>query len=100
MRISKYGDPVLRQKSVAFAAAEIMSSKTKTLLKGMQLTMDAESGDHNVAVGLAAPQVNVSKRLTIVRNLPEMPLFCLFNPVVEKLSDESILMMESCISIP
>ena len=72
-----------------------------TLLDDMTDTMRNAPG-----VGLAAPQVNISKRVIAVEfgdeEEPEAPLvlYTLVNPQVAAFSDELVIGIEGCLSIP
>jgi peptide deformylase len=61
MKIVKYGDPVLERKADPVAEEEFGSPALKQFVADMFETMYAAKG-----VGLAAPQVGVSKRLTVI----------------------------------
>lgn len=61
MKIVKYGDPVLEKKAEPVAEAEFGTPALKQFVADMFETMYAAKG-----VGLAAPQVGVSKRLTVI----------------------------------
>ncbi|HDK26469.1 MAG TPA: peptide deformylase [Candidatus Atribacteria bacterium] len=90
LEIKVYGDPILREKSkpVEKIAPEILN-----LIKDMTETMYAASG-----VGLAAPQVGVSKRIIIVDG-GEEGVIALINP---KIVDEEgeVIAEEGCLSLP
>lgn len=88
-QIVKNGDPVLRQK--AKMVPNINESIVK-LLKNMADTMYANEG-----VGLAAPQIGVSKRVIVV-DVGD-GLFEFVNPVIVESSGEQIG-AEGCLSLP
>ena len=56
------GNPLLREQSILFEPDEITSVETQELVKDMWETMDEYGG-----VGLAAPQIGVSKQLAVIR---------------------------------
>ncbi|MBM7855739.1 peptide deformylase [Desulfohalotomaculum tongense] len=87
--IVKNGDPVLREK-----AKEVpkITPNIKKLLDNMRDTMYANKG-----VGLAAPQIGVSKRVIVV-DVGE-GLFELINPVITE-SEGVETDLEGCLSIP
>ncbi len=88
-QIVKKGDPILREK--AKEVKEINDSILR-LLENMKDTMYAANG-----VGLAAPQIGVSKRVIIVDVGEE--LFELINPQI--ISSEGLETdTEGCLSIP
>jgi peptide deformylase len=49
-------------------------------------------------VGLAAPQVNVSKRIAVIDS--EGDIFTLINPKITNRSEELVLFTEGCLSVP
>ena len=83
------GDPVLRK--VAEPVTRI-DKKLHRLLKDMAETMYASDG-----VGLAAPQIGVSKRIVVI-DVGE-GLFELINPVIVK-KEGSVVGAEGCLSVP
>lgn len=91
------GDPVLRKVA---APVEDFDADLRELADSMIETMLAESG-----IGLAAPQVNVSKRLIVAQQMKDIddsgaqPLV-LVNPEVVRLSQETWAYEEGCLSIP
>ena len=91
MNIIHIGNPVLSQE--ARVVTDINNADTQTLIDDMFATMRAEKG-----VGLAAPQVNVSKRIVVIEvNGQE---FVFINPQITHYSQEQILFTEGCLSIP
>ena len=97
-------EPVLRRKARTITTFD---KKLQTLIDDMIETMREAPG-----VGLAAPQVNVSERLIVVEyaeeqeeeaeGQPEKPkkLFVLINPEIVKPSEETLMGVEGCLSIP
>lgn len=83
-------DPVLHQ--VAEPVRKI-NKDIKALIEAMYETMHAQNG-----VGLAAPQVGISKRLFVIDTGDGAP-FALVNPVLEKGWGE-ITDQEGCLSFP
>ena len=96
-KIVKYGDPVLEEKCDPVDASEFGTPEFKKLVADMFDTMYAAKG-----VGLAAPQIGLKKRLTVIdpsagENAAERVV--LVNP--EILSKEGkITEEEGCLSIP
>ena len=90
LEIKEYGEPVLREK--ALPVKEI-TPEMLNLIKDMAETMYADSG-----VGLAAPQVGVSKRIILVDG-EEDGLIVLINPVIIK-SEGEVVEEEGCLSLP
>lgn len=102
-KVVRLGHPVLRKVAEPFSKKEITSPETRALVEDMLDTMDDYDG-----AGLAAPQIAVSKRLMVygVRQNPrypdaeEVPRTVLFNPAWKKLTDETELEWEGCLSLP
>jgi peptide deformylase len=96
-KIVKYGDPVLEEKCDPVEAGEFGTPELKKLVADMFDTMYAAKG-----VGLAAPQIGIKKRLTVIDpSAGENPAerVVLVNP--EILSKEGkITEEEGCLSIP
>ncbi len=83
-------DPLLRQKA---KRVRNMDGSIERLIDDMLDTMPVVSG-----VGLAAPQVGVSLRVTVI-GMPDEEPIVLINPEVVKRSGER-LVVEGCLSIP
>jgi peptide deformylase len=105
MRITTVGDPVLRQRADEVSPEELRTPEIQHLIDEL-VRMRREAG----GAGLAAPQISVSKRIAVVevdqatRNRypykPAFPLTVLVNPVIEPLSEETVLINEGCLSVP
>jgi|SRR6056297_263808 len=90
LQIRKIGDPVLRIKAEKI---DEVNKKTNDLIDNMFEIMYAEDG-----VGLAAPQVGISKRIAVV-DIREDNKIVLINP--EIIAEEGkAIMEEGCLSIP
>lgn len=90
LEIRKFGDTALREK--ALKVDEITPDIDK-LIKDMIETMYASLG-----VGLAAPQIGVSKRIIVIDG-EEEGLFIIINPVILK-KEGKIIEEEGCLSVP
>lgn len=84
-------DPILRQKTKRVSTID---RSIKKLIKDMSETLHAEEG----RVGLAAPQVGVSLRVTVI-GLPEEEDIVLVNPEIVRRKGQR-LVDEGCLSIP
>ena len=84
-------DPILKQKSKRVSTID---RSIKKLIKDMSETLHAEEG----RVGLAAPQVGVSLRVTVI-GLPEEEDIILVNPEIVRRKGRR-LVDEGCLSIP
>lgn len=102
-KICTMGDPVLREITQEFTKEEILSPETKELIQDMEDSMKAAGG-----IGIAAPQIGVSKRVTII-DVPEESRYedaqasqrmIIFNPKIEFLTEEEDGYWEGCLSVP
>lgn len=98
-KIVLYPDPILRQISVPLESSDLQWAKDD-LLPIMVYAM-ADAG----GIGLAAPQIGISKRVLIIKKpVPgkSEPFTCrvLINPTLIRASDERILIEEGCLSLP
>jgi peptide deformylase len=91
LNIRTLPDPVLRQKTKKISAID---RSVKKLVKDMTETLHAEDG----RVGLAAPQVGVSLRITVI-GLPDEEDIILINPEIVRRKGQR-LVSEGCLSIP
>jgi len=92
--IKKYPAPVLKKKA---AAVSVFDEELQKLIEDMVETMYAAPG-----VGLAAPQVGVSRRLAVIdisSRDDQHPLIVLINPCVLRTAGE-VEFEEGCLSIP
>jgi peptide deformylase len=95
-----YGNPILRKKAEPIAA---ITDEIKSLVDQMIYTLDAGAG-----VGLAAPQINHSIRLFIIRTPIEHEdgkveygdIKVFINPKLSKPSKTTCTHNEGCLSIP
>tara|TARA_R110002072_G_scaffold1989_2_gene16348 strand:+ start:67355 stop:67936 length:582 start_codon:yes stop_codon:yes gene_type:complete len=103
-KVIRMGHPTLREVAKEMSVEEIKSDETKQLIKDMMDTMEEEQG-----IGIAAPQINVSKQATIIGipndnerypDAPEYDLIIVFNPKVTVLDEELQGFWEGCLSVP
>lgn len=88
-------DPILRETALP---VETVDDATRRLIEDMLETMYAAPG-----VGLAAPQVGISRRLLVMDPSPkeeEPEPLAMINPEILAYSDEFGLGEEGCLSIP
>ena len=90
LEIKEYGESILREKSLL---VKEITTEILNLIRDMAETMYTDSG-----VGLAAPQVGISKRVIIIDEEKE-GLMVLVNPEIIK-SEGEIIDEEGCLSIP
>lgn len=89
--IRKYGDPILRE--VAHKVEKV-DDEILEILDNMVETMYSTKG-----VGLAAPQVGISKRI-FVCDQGDGVIRKIINPVITPLTDTLIDCEEGCLSVP
>jgi peptide deformylase len=97
------GNPSLR--GVAAPVDDPTAPEIASLAKDMRDTLEEIDG-----VGLAAPQIEVAKRVVIYRvpdfripagaKMRPVPWTVMVNPVIESLSDEKKPIWERCLSLP
>lgn len=104
LKIARMGHPVLKAR--AEPVSEPKSQEIQQLVRDMAETLNDAGG-----IGLAAPQVHVSKRVVIFyvpgerraaagEPAEDIPLTVLINPEIEPLSDEKAAGIEACLSVP
>ncbi|GMT49225.1 MAG: peptide deformylase [bacterium] len=103
LKVARLGHPILRKKAGLVNKSEISSVTVQTLIDDMIETMHEYEG-----LGLAAPQVHVSKQLVVIESqsssrypeAPEIPRMIMSNPEIKYLTDEHIESWEGCLSVP
>ena len=101
--VAQRGDVILTLKAASVAESEFNSAWLNELAAAMQATMLECNG-----VGIAAPQVYVSKRVIIVASrpnlrypdAPEMDAVVMVNPEILEFSQAASLGEEGCLSVP
>jgi peptide deformylase len=104
LKIARMGHPVLKAR--AEPVLDVKSQEIQELVRDMMETLEDVGG-----IGLAAPQVHVSKRVVIFyvpgerraasgEPAEDIPLTVLINPEIEPLSDEKASGIEACLSVP
>lgn len=98
------GNPLLREEALPFTKKEITSSETKELVQSLWNTMEEYGG-----IGLAAPQIGVSKQLAIIKieednerypEADESEEYVIFNPQLTYLEETRQGFWEGCLSVP
>lgn len=103
MRLCRIGDRAdslfLRRKAAPLGAEELRSEYFRLLKQGMLLTVRDPADE---GVGIAAPQVGVSRRLIAVQRFdkPGEPFEFYLNPEIVESSAETAPGREGCLSIP
>lgn len=86
------GDPILKKRS---REIEVIDDRIKDLAEDMFDTMHKWDG-----LGLAAVQVGILKRIIVIDLYDDVSKFCLINPEIVELSDETEEIEEGCLSFP
>lgn len=101
--VAQRGEEILKIKAAAVADVEFNSDWLLQLASAMQVTMLERNG-----VGIAAPQVYISKRVIIVASrsnprypdAPDMDAVVMVNPEILEFSQTTCLGEEGCLSVP
>lgn len=101
--VAQRGERILTATAAEVARTELNSPWLKELAAAMYATMLERNG-----VGIAAPQVYVSKRVIIVASrpnprypdAPEMDALVMVNPEILEKSELTVLGEEGCLSVP
>lgn len=101
--VAQRGEGVLELQAAPVAASEFNSEWLMQLASAMHRTMLERNG-----VGIAAPQVYISKRVIIVASrsnprypdAPEMDAVVMVNPEILEFSQSTCLVEEGCLSVP
>lgn|SRR5690554_586350 len=91
IEVRKLGDPVLRRKA---EPVQKFDKELATLLEDMADSMQEYGG-----VGLAAPQIGLSRAVVVIKLGEDFPLLELINPEIIARSGEDTD-VEGCLSIP
>merc|ERR1712013_179542 len=109
--IVQLGDPVLRRKCAEVPKEYIKKKEIRDVLSAMHAALVRYDG-----VGLSAPQVGVALQILMIqvtakqldmytieaqeeRQMKEVPLKVLFNPVITPVDNTQVIMRESCCSM-
>lgn len=103
LKIREVGDPVISKQSEEIDISNI-NSKIIELIEDMKETLNESGG-----FGIAAPQIGVNKRIIVIQvekdkcsyiDPEDVPTTVMINPTWKKLSDETTLEYEGCLSVP
>ena len=98
------GNPLLRVEAKPFTLEEILSEETEILLRDMWDSLEEAGG-----IGLAAPQIGISKQLAVIKlseesdRYPDMETtepYVIFNQQITVLDKEVQGFWEGCLSVP
>jgi peptide deformylase len=95
---NKESEKFLRKKTVAFDFSKFSKKEIRELIQKMREAMKKANG-----IGLSANQIGLSYRV-FVAQIPDgqgkMKFYAIFNPSIEKFSNEKDVLEEGCLSIP
>lgn len=103
LKVIELGNPILRTKAKAVSVVEIKTRKFQNFCDNLITTCESKNG-----VGIAAPQVGVSKRVFVVwskpskryKTAPKMEPLVVINPKLRFLKKRQEKSWEGCLSIP
>jgi len=104
LKITRLGHPKIRQGTEPVSSEELHSQTIQRLIDDMVETMRDANG-----VGIAAPQVHVSKQIIAIEvstenprypNHPAVPLMVLLNPMIMNHAETTVEEWEGCLSVP
>lgn len=103
LTVAQRGEAILSLQAAKVIDTEFTTTWLMEVVAAMQNTMLARQG-----VGIAAPQVYISKRIIIVASrpnprypdAPEMEAIAMINPEIIQKSNQTILGEEGCLSVP
>lgn len=99
LKVARMGHPVLRRRADPVTPEDFASGWVAAAIRDLFDTMEEYDG-----VGLAAPQVHVSKRIAVVevsggpgKGIPPTPMI---NPKIQPLTHHEMQTWEGCLSLP
>lgn len=96
LEIIQLGHPTLRAQAAEIDITKLSDKTLQAFIDDMVFTMKKAGG-----VGLAAPQVNQSLRMFVMKSGLNVPLTIVINPTIEYLEEfGKIDSVEGCLSIP
>lgn len=103
IKVREVGDPVLNKISEQVDITNI-DKDIIDIIDDLKATLE-----DGVGLGIAAPQIGINKRIILVgakkenvryNDAEDIPLTAMLNPRWEKLSDETDIQFEACLSVP
>lgn len=103
LRIREVGDPIL-EKQCNEVDIEDISSDILDIIEDLQSTLE-----YGIGLGISAPQIGVDKRIIVVgakkenikyNDAEEIPITAMINPTWKKLSEDTDVQYEGCMSVP
>lgn len=103
IKVREVGDPILNKISKEIDLTNI-NDEVIDIIEDLKATLE-----DGVGVGIAAPQIGINKRIIVVgakkenvryNDAEDIPLTAMINPKWEKISDETDIQFEACLSVP
>lgn len=103
LKIIEVGDPILNKKCDALDIKNI-NKEMLDIIEDLKSTLEFGTG-----LGIAAPQVGIDKRIIVVgakkenikyNDVEEIPITAMINPTWRKLSEDTDVQYEGCMSVP
>ena len=103
IKVREVGDPVLNKISEEVDITNI-NNDILDIIDDLKATLE-----DGVGLGIAAPQIGISKRIIVVgakkenvryNDAEDIPLTAMINPKWEKSADETDIQFEACLSVP
>lgn len=102
-QICRMGNPILRKVASLVSSEEIKSDEFSSLLLDLR-----DSMKHYGGIGIAAPQIGISKQVCVIELLGlnrygqeiNLPFTVFINPKIEIISGEEAGYWEGCLSVP
>lgn len=103
IKVREVGDPILNKISDEVDINNI-NSEILDIIEDLRATLE-----DGIGLGIAAPQIGINKRIIVVgakkedikyNNAEDIPQTAMINPKWQKLSDETDIQFEGCLSVP
>lgn len=103
LKIREVGDPILQKKCNEIDIKNI-NREILDIIEDLKATLEFGTG-----LGIAAPQIGVNKRIIVVgakkenikyNDAEEIPITAMINPIWKKISDDTDIQYEGCMSVP
>ena len=103
LKIREVGDPILKN-ICTDVDIENIDNTIIDIIEDLKTTLE-----FGVGLGIAAPQIGVNKRIIVVgvkkenikyNDAEEIPITAMINPTWKKLSEETDIQYEGCMSVP
>ena len=103
IKVREVGDPILNKISDEVDINNI-NNEILDIIEDLKSTLE-----DGIGLGIAAPQIGINKRIIVVgakkedikyNNAEDIPQTAMINPKWQKLSDETDIQFEGCLSVP